>query len=477
METIYIVAFSHVALAGIVAIAFSRFFKKSFVASFLTGLILTGVVTGALLVFAWRAKESISDKWKKPSYPQTIGLNSLPRFEKPNPRDVEVKGPLQSKIAGRTREVHRQLDAFTSTRNMRSLMNNDKRAYNRELFAEAERRVNELNAFIGQEVFRQLESGILSETVERDDHVDLQALKIDVSAIVFDSTDSQAFAKPKDLTLREKPTLDALPIAKPFAAFAGPLGKAIATGLLSRDIQVWESEKQAIESRQATIDADYEEAERLRLERLASQRVKFDEALAEYEKSAKAHNSSIDMLMQGYAMGERTSVENYALKVLNSSVYFDELSPREFQAKFEESSQELSISVLLPEASCLDDLAIKCKLLKSRSAIEDAPVSKTEYKRFYSLVVMQLLIRAAHEVSEADRQKIVKSISVVGTVPDKIASQEVPIAMLAGQAQDFPSSKLRGEVSGLFKALGGSISKDPVEGVAISLKGSIRGRD
>lgn len=477
METIYIVVFSHFALAGIVAIAFSRLFRKSFLAAFLTGLILTGFVTGALLYFAWRAKNSISDKWKKPSYPKTIGLDSLPRFEKPTPRDTEMKGSLESKIARRSKEVHRQLEEFTSTRAMRSLMNNDKRAYNRELFAEAERRVDELNTFIGREVFRHLESGILSETVELDDHVDLQALKIDVSAIVFESTDSQSFVKPQPLTLREKPTMTTVTISKALAAFPGPLGKAITTGLLDKDIQVWESEKQALEPRQASINADYEEAERLRLERLASQRIKFDEALAEYEKSAKAHNSSIDMLMQGYAMGERTSVENYASKVLNSSAYFDELAPREFQAKFEESSQELTISILLPEASSLEDLAIKCKLMKSRSAIEDSPVSKTEYKRLYSFVIMQLLIRAAHEVSEADRQKIVKSVSVIGTVPDKISLQEVPIAMLAGQPQDFASPNLRGEVSGLFKALGGSISKDPVEGVAISLKGSIRGRD
>jgi hypothetical protein len=477
METIFVVALSHLVLATLVAIAFSRVFRKSFLASLLTGLILTGVVTGAVLVLAWRAKNSISDDWKKPSYPQTIGLTSLPRFEKPTPRDLEAKGALESRITKRSKDVHRHLEEFTSTRAMRSLMNNDKRAYNRELFAEAERKLDELNSFIVREVLRELESGILSETVERDDHVDLQALKIDVSKVVFESTDAHPFEKPKQLALRELPILETLNAPKFLIALPGPLGKAIASGLLAKDIQVWESEKEALESRQSAIDHEFEEAERLRLERLAAQKLKFDEALAEYEKSAKSHNSSIDMLMQGYTMGERTSVEKYALKVLDSSAYFDELSPREFQAKFDESSQELSISICLPEASTLENIAIKCKLVKSRSAIEDAPVSKTEYKRLYSLVVMQLLIRAAHEVSEADRQNIIRSLSVIGTVPDRISSQEVPIAMIAGQPKDFEASALRGEVGGLFKSLGGTVSKDPVEGVAIGLKGAIRGRD
>jgi hypothetical protein len=90
---------------------------------------------------------------------------------------------------------------------------------------------------------------------------------------------------------------------------------------------------------------------------------------------------------------------------------------------------------------------------------------------------MQLLIRAAHEVSEADRQNVIKSLSVVGTVQDRISTREVPIAMIAGRPQDFGSSSLRGEVGNLFKTLGGTVSKDPVEGAEISLKGSIRGRD
>jgi hypothetical protein len=477
METIYIVAFSHIALAGLVAIAFALSFRKTFLSSFLTGLLLTGLTTGLLLLLALRAKASISDTWEKPSYPVSTGLSWLPSFEKPTAEEAEEKGSLERKISRRSQEVHRELDAFTSSRAMRSLFNNDKRAYNRELFAEAERKVDALNSFIGQEIIRQLESGILSETVERDDHIDLQALKIDVSAAAFESTDSEPYDRPENLVLRDKPTLETLGVSQKLLSIPGPLGKAVARGLLDKGVQVWELEQQALETRQAELDADYEEADRLRLERLALQKNQFDAALIDFEKSAKSHNASIDMLIQGYAMGERTSVENYVAQVLNSSAYFDELAPRGFQAEFDESSQELSITVLLPKSSSLENVAVKCKLLKSRSAIEDAPVSKTDYKRLYSLVIMQLLIRAAHEVSEADRQNVIKSLSVVGTVQDRISTREVPIAMIAGRPQDFASSSLRGEVGNLFKTLGGTVSKDPVEGAEISLKGSIRGRD
>lgn len=477
METFYFLAFLHIALALVSALAFTLKFRNSFLAALLTGLVLTGFTTGILLVFASRAKASISDNWTKPSYPVSKGLAWLPEFEKPTPKEIEAKGSLEKKISRRSQEIHRELDDFASTRAMRSLMNNDKRAYKRELFAEAERKVDALNSFIGQEIIWRLESGILSETVENDDHIDLRALKIDISAVSFESTDSEAYLRPQRLTLREQPTLETLSISQKLLSIPGPLGKAISSGLLAKAMQVWESEQMALEARQNEIDADYEEAERLRVERLTAQRVEFDAAFAEYEKSAKSHNAAIDMLIQGYSMGERTSVENYVMQVLNSSEYFDELAPRGFNTAFDESSQELSITVLLPESSNLESIAVKCKLLKSKSVIEDAPVSKTDFKRLYSSVIMQLLIRSAHEVSEADRQNVINSVSVIGTAPDRISTQEIPLAMIAGRPQDFASSRLRGEVSSLFRALGGTISKDPVEGAEISLKGSIRGQN
>jgi len=456
--------------------AFEARFKKTFLPSLLFGTLLTPIFTLSLLIIANGARGRFKDRWSRIDYEVTPFTADLPTFSKPE-IEIETKGTLSLRqmLAEEEKWVQDSIDTYSREKHMRKLQENDKRAFNRELFDFAQKKEWQLNSFVERQILSVLQTGILAETIDQDDFIDLAKNKVDPLTKEFSSPDSKSYQAPDPLELRDEPSLDNTPLPKFLKIlpkfFRGP----IHASLLKRNHEVWESERDKLDERRQIQADDYSQAEASREERLKSQKEAFDEALQAYEQEARAHNSELEMRLQGFEAGEKSSVESYALMVLESSSYPTEVAPQ-FRVNFHEDTAELEIFVTLKDSKRLNDIAIKYKLVKSRGALEDSPVTKTEFKKLYSLSIMQLLIRAAHEISEADRSGTIKSLSVQGLLADMMSGAEVPIALLAGTPDEFASSKLKGEVSALFKSLGGVISSDPIAASPVSTKGSIRGK-
>lgn len=456
--------------------AFEARFKKTFLPSLIFGTFLTPIFTLSLLIVANSARNGLKDRWSRIEYFVTPFTADLPTFSKPK-IEIETRETLSLRqmLVEEEKWVQDSIDTYSREKHMRKLKENDKRAFNRELFDFAQKKEWQLNSFIERKILSVLQTGILAETIDQDDFIDLAKNKVDPLAKEFSSPDSMSYQAPDPLELRDEPSLVNTPLPK-FLRILPKFFKApIHASLLKRNRDVWESERDQLDERRQIQANDYSQAEASRRERLKIQKEAFDEALQTYEKEARAHNAELEMRLQGFEAGEKSSVESYALMVLKRSNYPTEVAPQ-FRVNFHEDTSELEIFLTLKDSKRLADIAVKYKLVKSRGALEESPVTKTEFKKLYSQSIMQLLIRAAHEISEADRSGTIKSLSVQGLLADMMSGAEVPIALLAGTPDEFAASKLKGEVSALFKSLGGVISSDPIAASPVSNKGSIRGK-
>lgn len=107
------------------------------------------------------------------------------------------------------------------------------------------------------------------------------------------------------------------------------------------------------------------------------------------------------------------------------------------------------------------------KYIKASDEIREAPLSQTEIKRRYADVVNQVAIRSLHEVLEADRRGLIRTISLqVGTKPQHPATGRLDFLTFVGVSAERDSF-MEFDLSGLvplatLKHLGAAISKDPV---------------
>lgn len=466
----------YVVAALVVASFFELSFKKSFVGAAILGIILTPLVSIVLLIVAAAGKSKVSDSWEPEQYEVSKYQAQLPKFEKPRLSDnsslsVSLRGLILSKEA----DSSIRLNTFTREKHMRRLLEADKREYNRQLFAFAEKQESALNRFLDDEILHTLRTGLLAQTLKKDDFIDLASQKMSPLTAQFSSPDEIPIGAPRELELREEPRLESTSLPKLLRWLPKLLRNPIQHSYFTKDHEIWLAESEDLESRRALLKLNFEEAEAQRIERLSRQRSEFELAAELFTQEAQAHNAELEMQIQGFEAGEKSTVEQYALRVLRSSEYPDEVVPG-FDCHFDEDTRELEVSVKLQSADRLEPVVVKYKLVKSRASLEEVPLAKTEFRKIYSLTIMQILIRAAHEVSEADRSDTIQSISVQGVLPDKMSGREVPVALLAGTPNEFLADKLRGEISALFKSLGGVISSDPISASPVSTKGSIRGK-
>tara|TARA_B110000503_G_scaffold30740_1_gene49666 strand:- start:1220 stop:2575 length:1356 start_codon:yes stop_codon:yes gene_type:complete len=438
--------------------------------------ILVGLPFTILLVAAASAKSKIRDSWTEPKFDRVALDPALPEFVQPQ---IAERNPLESLdvfLESWLSYTERSLGDFSNSRRIRQMaVNKQTREANLLFYEYAEELAAELNSRVQDRIIRYFETGILADTVSDDDFVPLGTLKVPSMPLPFASDLSEPFEDPGILESPSKPTLEGTELPRVIELLPRSLREKVRADFLKKRIEVWNTQLSRLGKRQEIVTTAFSNAELDRQERLKDQQIQYAEAEALYVQAAKTHNLKIEMILQGLDVGEKKAVEEYALMVLGRGIYADEVQPS-FTVLYNEVDQELEITLRAPEAELIQELMPHYKLVKSSKSLVNKGINKTESKRLYSSVVMQLMIRAAHEVCESDRAGSLKSVSITGVLPDKISGTEVAIAQLAGTPDEFSADRLRGDTASLFLSLGGAISKDPIEVVPLALKGNIRGK-
>ncbi|MCB9610685.1 MAG: hypothetical protein H6807_08570 [Planctomycetes bacterium] len=379
--------------------------------------------------------------------------------------NVRARNAAAREAAKRQREHERNLaqQARAEAAEQRRLDKLAKEAY----IADREAEVEELNAELTR-VQDEL-SSLLSATLDVDDFVDLEMLRV--------RAEHPPFPRPE----LERPTPPPVPIADPpepiYAMPPAPTGLRAVFGkrkhLQEVERSVARHERMKVEwkanlrnaeiLRAAALDRRNKD-EKKRLAALAKEREKYEAACAVREEEAAKQNEALDQLITNLAYGDVKAVEECVSIVLANSVYPDSF-PVNHEFEFDAPNAELKLRALLPGPDKLSTVkAYRYK--KSTDEITSTQLTQKACKDTYALAVNQVALRSLHEVFEADRRGIIKSISLeVGTStinPATGLETYVPFVAAAAERESFVELNLASVVPDATLAyLGAAVSKNP----------------
>lgn len=371
------------------------------------------------------------------------------------------------------REAARQAKAYEAkVRKAQIADERDRKAYEKAVkaarAAAQQAEVDSMNSQI-EAVFEDLE-GLLAATIDVDDHVDLEALRKPVDGTPFDRPDLEVPSvepeRPKHLPEPQYVEPD-----KPKGLFGKKrkLEEARKEARRTHEAEKskWASRVSAIEEEYARSIAAYKQSEADRVETLAAERLRFRRELDD-------HNQSLDQFITNLSYGDAAAVQEYVSLVVENSSYPDHFEVAH-DFSFEPETAELRMSVTVPAPDCFP--AIKAyKYVKTSDEIRETPLSQAEIKKRYTSVLHQVAIRSLHEVFEADRRGLIRTIALeVGTKAQNPATGRLEFLAFVGVSAERDSF-MEFDLSGLvplatLKHLGAAISKDPVSLVAVDVTG------
>lgn len=337
--------------------------------------------------------------------------------------------------------------------------------------------VEDLNADLRSQ-YETLDS-LLQATLEVDDFVDLEKLR----AVVI----HPPFARPDLRRPFPVPTPIAdppLPVRRSPEEVKGLFGKkkkeaealAAVEQQYAADYYAWQAAVAALPAQRAEQMEKHAAVEQRRVEQLAAETEKYEAECALREKDAAEQNEALDQLIGGLAYGAVDAVQEYVGIVLANSVYPDWF-PVTHAAVFDPANAELAIRVLVPGPALIPSTK-NYKYVKATDEIVEVAATQKDIKERYASIVYNVALRTLHEVFEADRRGLFKSISLeLGTEATNPATGRpayVPFVAVATERERFAEIDLSGVVPGMtLEHLGAALSKNP-HGLVPAAVGGVR---
>jgi restriction system protein len=238
--------------------------------------------------------------------------------------------------------------------------------------------------------------------------------------------------------------------------------------------RAWQAEMAEMPARRqaATDQHSNIEAERIRL--LEQARAAYAAECEAREAQVVAQNAELDTLIANLGYGTTEAVQEYISIVLSNSVYPDHFSVRH-EFSFDPATAELALRCLIPGPSEVKTIKAY-KYTKATDEITEAPLTQKATKDRDAGAVHQVALRTLHEVFEADRRGLVRSISLeVGTEtvdPATGIKGYVPFVAAGAEREPFLGFNLSEIVpAATLKHLGAAVSKDPFALIPADLSG------
>ncbi len=311
---------------------------------------------------------------------------------------------------------------------------------------------------------------LLEATLSRDDHVDLNTLRVVVTHPPFDRMDLEApTPEPAPILDPPEPVLS-LPEA-PGGLLSSLFGKnkhaeAVHDARLTheRALTEWEARCRRADERRQTAKHQHAEAEEKRATLLEQERARFAKECTQREADAAVRNRELDELIANLGYGTADAVQEYVSIVLSNSVYPEQF-PVTHEFEFDQAAAELRLRVLVPGPSDVSDIKTH-KYSKASDEITSTTLSQKECRERFASAVHQVALRSFHEVFESDRRGLIQTISIevgANTVdPATGARIYVPFVIAAAERQAFLAFDLSAVVPALTLGhLGAAISKNP----------------
>lgn len=310
---------------------------------------------------------------------------------------------------------------------------------------------------------------LLVSTLSRDDYVDLATLRVNVQHPPFGHTDlEKSIAAPSPIPNPVQPNLQLPEPPRGLASLFGKKKYAQAVEAAKRAheqaLAEWQAECGQAEAARQAANEKHVRAEQNRLERLARERARYAEECQEREADTLAKNRSLDELIANLGYGTVDAVQEYVSIVLSNSVYPAQF-PVAHEFNFAPETGELELRVELPEPDQLPSVKAY-KYTKASDEIVSTSLSQKECRERYASAVHQVALRSFHEIFEADRRGLIRTVSLeVGTTaidPGTGRRGFIPFVFAAAERDAFLGFDLSAVVPVITLArLGASMSKNP----------------
>lgn len=348
----------------------------------------------------------------------------------------------------------------------------------RRLHIEAmEANVSALNAALAQS-YDEIDS-LLHATLNVDDFVDLETLRQVAVHPPFGGLElEKPTPEPPLIIATPEPMFTAPPAPK---GVSGVFGKkkhaeavAMAQAVHESALAIWRTEVAQIPARQLEQTQWYQKAEEGRLQKLEAAKKRYDDECAQRQRDADQATAALDELVAGLSYGTGGAIQEYVSIVLSNSVYPDSF-PVEHEFEYDAEQSELSLRVLVPGPSDLP--AIKAyRYQKATNETTAAELPQKQRKDRYARAVHEVALRSLHEVFEADRRGLIKTISLelgTNTIDPAIGKRTyIPFVAVATGRERFMDIDLAEVVpSATLQHLGAVMAKSPFDLAAIDPAG------
>ena len=416
---------------------------------------------------------------------KSSGFAQIHRALKAVARDAERSANARSRehqAAVRRAEQARKSEERASRQATRSIEADRKRLEKEEAAAHVasmQIEVDERNAAL-EEVYREID-GLLAATLDVDDFVDLESFRVVADHPPFSSVNENSAPLPHRLVSPPPPQLSAPPeptgIGRLFGRKKHAEALADAEAAHAEAVRTWQARVATLPARQAELDRLYALAEEQRIQRLAAEREAYAAECAAREADVAARNTKLDQLIANLGYGTPEAVEEYISIVLANAVYPDSF-PVEADFSFEPQTAELSLKATVVAPDKLPNIKAY-KYTKATDEITPVLLSQKAQKDRYNGAVHQAALRLLHEVFEADRRGLVRTISVeIGTRtidPATGITTYIPFVAVAAQREKFIAFDLSAVVPvATLDHLGASVSKNPHGLVAADTRGIMK---
>ncbi|MCF7550701.1 restriction endonuclease [Pseudonocardia sp. WMMC193] len=342
-----------------------------------------------------------------------------------------------------------------------------KQAYLEARLAEVDARNASLHA--GLEELDQL----LSETLTRDDYVDLQKLKQLVEHPLFDAgQDGRPLPAPPPPRYPLEPAWPQFEPAQPSG-----LAKAFGKNKHERAIQeaqeqfrgaqeTWHQHCRHLQAQHSQAVQEHRRGEQQRLQRLEQAQYRYRQECQERQDAVERQNYEIDVFADAFARRDPDAVVDYFGMVLSRSVY-PEGFPQSHRIAYVPESAQLVVEYGLPTIDVVPT-AKEYRYVRARDEITTTNRPVKDVRTQYASVVAQVSLRTVHEVFEADRDSLIETVVFNGVVSttDPATGQPVTpcIVTLRTTREVFLSLDLSAvDPMACLTHLNASVSKRPEE--------------
>lgn len=311
--------------------------------------------------------------------------------------------------------------------------------------------------------------GLLAWTLEVDDYIDLESLKITTVDHPPFTPGGLSYPAPLLPTLQYPPEPAFQPPA-PLGVLAGKkkklaaLEKAQATHQAS--LHGWQQRCQTMYADYLAAEETWKQNEAERVEKLTAAQALYDQQCQERAVQAEERNEDLATLINGLAFDVEDAIEEYVGIVLSNSAY-PESFPVTHSHNFDLSSRELTLQVSVPEPSTVPSVK-EYKYLKAKDEITNTALPLRAQKDRYACAVWRVAVRTLHEVFEADRAGKIHSIALtVGidrAAPATGLPETVPLVIAAADRETFRAFDLaKVDPEATLSHLGAAMSKSPFD--------------